>query len=148
MEQEVIKIDMPAFQPDCCEECMLLGMRPKEEMTRGDLKPLKCILTGKAITIKLSKSRESEHYPLKRPCDNTYNKLFGDGKSYYPIEQERYISYVSPLLEKRSKDILREAIRDYKKWLKSLGKPMDDFYRYLVREYKSLIAESKEDGKE
>ena len=70
MKYEIIKIDMPFYQPDCCEECKLLGMRPKEEMTRGDLKPLKCMLTGKPMTIKFSKSRASEHYPLKRPCEH------------------------------------------------------------------------------
>ena len=74
--------------------------------------------------------------------------MFGNGDNYYPMPLETYQSQVLAYLHKRQIDILRETIRDYKNWLKSQGKPMNDFYRYLVGEYKSLTAEGKEEGKE
>lgn len=144
MEQEVIKIDMPAFQPDCCEECMLLGMRPKEEMKRGDLKPLKCMLTGKAMTKKLSKSRASEHYSLKRPCDNTYSKLFGDGDNYYPMPLEIYQSQVLAYLHKRCMNETRNFIRDYKKYLKEQGREKPDWFCRVIKLYKKQLQNDKE----
>ena len=76
-KRNIIQIELPALQPDCCAECPLLGLIPKYVARKKNSKETHvCIGTMEAITQRGSKvrasSRDSNH-PLRRPCDSRWN---------------------------------------------------------------------------
>ena len=78
------KVKLPKEQPDCCAECPLLGLIPKNEMPHGCRETRVCLMTGDAMTAPFSRSRKSTkdtHHPLKRPCDHNWD-LYPKYKKY------------------------------------------------------------------
>lgn len=82
-------IKLPKLQPDCCMDCPLLGLIPKEEREFGSQETLVCLATHHAMNARIARSKKSEHtpkHPLKRYCDNDWDRwqlepYFGN----YPI---------------------------------------------------------------
>ena len=99
------KIKMPKEQPDCCAECPLLGLIPKNEMPKGCRETRVCLMTGDAMTAPFSRSRKSTkdtHHPLKRPCDHNwelYQKTPFNG--WYNLRVVDWHLYRVPLEETR-----------------------------------------------
>jgi len=76
-KRNIIQIQLPPVQPDCCAECPLLGLVPKYvNRPRNSKETHVCIGTMEALTQRGSKVRASErdsNHPLRRPCDNRWN---------------------------------------------------------------------------
>lgn len=75
-KRNVIGIELPAVQPDCCAECPLLGLVPKYVPRRRNSKETHvCMGTMEALTQRGSRvrasSRDAKH-PWKRPCDGRW----------------------------------------------------------------------------
>lgn len=75
--RNVVKIKLPMEKPDCCVECPLLGLIPKDHARpKNSKETLVCLGTMEALTKRGSKVRASlrdSHHPLKRPCDGQYH---------------------------------------------------------------------------
>lgn len=75
-KRNIVQIQLPAEQPDCCAECPLIGLVPKYVARPKHSKETHvCIGTMEAITQRGSKVRASERdaaHPLRRPCDNRW----------------------------------------------------------------------------
>ena len=75
-KRNIVQIQLPAEQPDCCAECPLIGLVPKYVARPKNSKETHvCIGTMEAITQRGSKVRASERdasHPLRRPCDNRW----------------------------------------------------------------------------
>ena len=74
--RNIIQIQLPPEQPDCCAECPLLGLVPSYVARPKNSKETHvCLGTMDAITQRGSRvrasSRDSNH-PWKRPCDNRW----------------------------------------------------------------------------
>ena len=64
-------------QPDCCNECPLLGLIPEAEREFGSQETLVCLGTRHALNARIARSRKSEHtpkHPLKRWCDDEWER--------------------------------------------------------------------------
>lgn len=75
-KRNIVKIQLPPVQPDCCQECPLLGMVPKVLRPKGSKETLVCIGTMEAMTPPTSRVRASKRdskHPLHRPCDNRWH---------------------------------------------------------------------------
>ena len=75
-KRNIIQIQLPPEQPDCCAECPLLGLVPNYVARPKNSKETHvCLGTMEAITQRGSRvrasSRDSNH-PWKRPCDNRW----------------------------------------------------------------------------
>ena len=70
----LIKVQLPAMQPDRCRDCPLLGMIPKYiERPKNSKETMICIGTMEAMSKRAADKRASEcdsHHPLRRPCDD------------------------------------------------------------------------------
>ena len=76
-KRNIVQIQLPPVQPDCCVECPLLGVVPKyvrrpyrSQETRV------CMGTREALTERGSKIRASKRdskHPLHRPCDSLWH---------------------------------------------------------------------------
>ncbi len=77
MPKKIYKqIKLPVKQPDCCTECPLLGVIPKEELPKKCRETRVCLMTHDAMTPSLSRSQKStkdKHHPLKRYCDHEWD---------------------------------------------------------------------------
>ena len=86
-EQQIKFLIMPAKpfkhiqlhpeQPDCCNECPLLGLIPEAEREFGSQETLVCLGTRHALNARIARSRKSEHtpkHPLKRWCDDEWER--------------------------------------------------------------------------
>ena len=66
------KVKLSLAQPNCCMECPLLGVIPKEERQPGTQENLVCLGTHYAMSSRAARSKASDHdtkHPLKRSCD-------------------------------------------------------------------------------
>lgn len=76
-KRNIVQIQLPPEQPDCCAECPLLGLVPKYvSRPKNSKETLVCCGTMEAITQRGSKVRASKrdtNHPLKRPCDNRWH---------------------------------------------------------------------------
>lgn len=72
-KRNIIQIELPPEQPDCCAECPLLGLIPKYVARKKNSKETHvCLGTMEALTQRGSKVRASNrdpNHPLHRPCD-------------------------------------------------------------------------------
>lgn len=74
-------IKLQPVQPDCCQECPLLGMIPLAERKFGSQETLVCLGTRHALNARISRARVSTHtqkHPLKRPCDDDWERWHED----------------------------------------------------------------------
>ena len=75
-KRNIIQIQLPAEQPDCCAECPLLGLVPNYVSRPKNSKETHvCLGTMEAITQRGSRVRASSrdtNHPWKRPCDNRW----------------------------------------------------------------------------
>lgn len=76
-KRNIVQIQLPPEQPDCCAECPLLGLVPKYvSRPKNSKETLVCCGTMEAITQRGSKVRASNrdtNHPLHRPCDNRWH---------------------------------------------------------------------------
>jgi hypothetical protein len=76
-KKNIVQIQLPPEQPDCCAECPLLGLVPKYvSRPKNSKETLVCCGTMEAITQRGSKVRASNrdaNHPLHRPCDNRWH---------------------------------------------------------------------------
>lgn len=94
-----IKRKMKMEQPDCCAECPLLGLIPKDERPYGSKESHVCIPCQEAMSargILVRKSKRDSHHPLKRPCDDLWSAWYEAHRSMYPMKREFYIRYRHP----------------------------------------------------
>lgn len=71
------EIALKAEQPDCCNECPLLGQIPVHERPFGSQETLVCLGTRHALNARIARSRASAHtakHPLHRPCDEEWER--------------------------------------------------------------------------
>jgi hypothetical protein len=74
-KRNIVKVQLPPVQPDCCAECPLLGVIPKQYRPHGSKETLVCLGTMDAMTPPFSRSRAStkdSKHPLRRPCDSRW----------------------------------------------------------------------------
>ena len=75
-KRNIIQVQLPAEQPDCCAMCPLLGLVPKYVARPKNSKETHvCLGTMEALTQRGTRIRASQrdsHHPLKRPCDNRW----------------------------------------------------------------------------
>ena len=70
-------IHLPPQQPDCCNECPLLGTIPEAERQHASQETLVCLGTRHALNARKARSRASQHdakHPLHRPCDEEWER--------------------------------------------------------------------------
>ena len=75
-KRNVIKVKIPALQPDCCMHCPLLGIVPKHQRPKGSLETYVCIPTRNAMTSRLVRSKVSEadpKHPRHRFCEKMWD---------------------------------------------------------------------------
>jgi hypothetical protein len=74
--RNIVQILLPPVQPDCCAECPLLGLVPKNVPRRKNSKETHvCIGTMEALTQRGSRVRASArdvNHPWHRPCDSRW----------------------------------------------------------------------------
>lgn len=71
------QIQLHPEQPDCCNECPLLGLIPEAEREFGSQETLVCLGTRHALNARIARSRASQHtpkHPLKRWCDDEWER--------------------------------------------------------------------------
>lgn len=74
-------VKLPPEQPDCCNDCPLLGLIPQHERKFGSQETLVCLGTRHALNARICRSRASDHdtkHPLHRPCDEDWDRWHED----------------------------------------------------------------------
>ncbi len=74
-------VKLPPEQPDCCNDCPLLGLIPQHERKFGSQETLVCLGTRHALNARICRSRASDHdtkHPLHRPCDEDWERWHED----------------------------------------------------------------------
>ena len=105
-----VLVQLPAFQPDCCQECPLLGLVPEGARIRGSQEVLVCLAKMETMSRRASRVRKSgrdSHHPLRRSCDNSWEAMVllrADRK--YPVSIEQYNVCREPLLRDQSRQLL------------------------------------------
>jgi hypothetical protein len=76
-KRNIIQIQLPSEQPDCCAECPLLGVVPSYvARPKNSKETMVCCGTMDAITQRGSRVRASQrdtNHPLHRPCDSRWH---------------------------------------------------------------------------
>ena len=94
-------IKLPMAQPDCCFDCPLCGLIPKDHpgKPKGSKETHVCLGTWEALTgrgIKVRASQRDGHHPLRRPCDTKWEAWLLLDRQYFLISDEAYIHYRLP----------------------------------------------------
>ena len=96
------QVKLPREKPDCCMNCPLLGEIPKYERKPGSQETLVCLATHHAMSIRLAKSKASEHttkHPLHRPCDMEWERWIADPYyGSYPVRMMDISKYRDPFI--------------------------------------------------
>lgn len=69
-------IQLPGEKPDCCAECPLCGVIPKNQRPKGSMEGFVCLGTHEALGsrfINVRASQKDSKHPLHRPCDNRWH---------------------------------------------------------------------------
>ena len=102
------KVLLPPTKPDCCADCPLLGIVPKNVARPKNSKETRlCIGTAEAMSERKSVKRESESndpkHPLKRPCDDHWDRwmtyprrIITVNKALYRDSRDPYMSSLYP----------------------------------------------------
>ena len=76
-KRNIVQIQLPPEQPDCCAECPLLGLVPKYVARPKNSKETHvCCGTMDALTQRGTKVRASQrdtNHPWHRPCDSRWH---------------------------------------------------------------------------
>lgn len=94
-------MQLPPEQPDCCLECPLCGLIPKDHPDRpkGSKETHVCLGTWEALTgrgIKVRASRRDSHHPLHRPCDTKWEAWMRLPERCFMLKDEAYLHYRLP----------------------------------------------------
>lgn len=92
-------VGLPMEQPDCCAECPLVGVIPKEQRPKGSKETHVCLGTHEALSgrgIKVRASRRDVHHPLRRPCDARWRMWVTLPGRQYALKKEYYQIYRLP----------------------------------------------------
>lgn len=80
-KRNIVLIQLPAQKPDCCVDCPLLGIVPKNiQRPKNSKETMVCMGTLEALTQRGTKIRESSRtptHPLHRPCDKVWSAWMG-----------------------------------------------------------------------
>ena len=97
-KKNLIPIELPVEQPDCCATCKLVGLIPKGNR-QGKYTHV-CCATAEALTrrgIKVKASEKDSKHPLKRPCDAWYrNFVETNPKRIWGLPRDRYFLWRVP----------------------------------------------------
>lgn len=105
------KVQLPENKPDCCRECKLLGLVPRDyPMPKYCKKTYLCIGVPKAMTEDKANKKESEcndpKHPLKRPCDDHWDRWMTNphrilkvNKTFYRDSRDQYLSKIYPTID-------------------------------------------------
>ena len=109
------KVQLPPTKPDCCADCPLLGLIPKNAPRPKNSKETRlCIGTAEALSERKSVKRESEStdpkHPLKRPCDDHWDRwmtypqrILQVNKALYRDSRDPYMSNLYPPIKFHTK---------------------------------------------
>lgn len=94
-------IQLPPEQPDCCFDCPLCGLIPKDQpdKPKGSKETHVCLATWEALTgrgIKVRASGRDSHHPLKRPCDTKWEAWMKLPERCYLLPDVVYLHYRLP----------------------------------------------------
>ena len=105
----IIKISLPAEQPDTCASCPLIGVIPKEQRKEGVRQSFGCLGSMDALTSKgihsSAKAYKEMGRKLRRPCDSRWQawmqlpgREFGISYQAYlqcrlPYEQRQQLTF-------------------------------------------------------
>lgn len=99
----IVKVEIATEQPDCCQDCPLLGLVPKELIPPRSQESHLCIPTMHAMTARMSRSKRSEadkKHPRRRWCDDLWEvwRMVG----FKDVSVDSYKNYREPLERKRA----------------------------------------------
>lgn len=92
-------VTLPMEKPDCCAECPLVGIIPKNERPHGSKETHVCLGTHEALSgrgIKVRASEKDSHHPLRRPCDGRWRMWATLPGRQYAVRTEYYQIYRLP----------------------------------------------------
>lgn len=92
-------VQLPIAQPDCCAECPLCGLIPKEERPFGSKETHLCLGTWHALNARFIRSRASakdSHHPLRRWCDATWEAWITLPERMFILRDMDYTRYRVP----------------------------------------------------
>lgn len=119
-------VELPRLQPDCCNECPLLGLIPKHRRKPKSQETLVCLATGEALSARLARARASTKdakHKLKRYCDDDWDRWQED--PYYgklPVRKIDLSIYRDPWVRSRELTIIFHEKRGPKPKCKDGGK--------------------------
>lgn len=92
---------LPPEQPDCCFDCPLCGLIPKDcpDKPKGSKETHVCLATWEAMSgrgIKVRASKRDSHHPLKRPCDTKWEAWMKLPERCYLLPDVVYLHYRLP----------------------------------------------------
>lgn len=95
-------VQLPMVQPDCCMECPLCGLIPKNhpDKPKGSKETHVCLGTWEALTgrgIKVRASQRDSHHPLRRPCDMKWDAWMKLTERCFMLNDVVYLHYRLPM---------------------------------------------------
>jgi len=102
-KRNFVNIRLPLEQPDCCQECPLLGKIPQDFAGRpkGSYETLICLGTMDAMSLRQSKVRASNRdvkHPLHRYCDRMWPAWVNLARQELPISIQNYNMFRIPFV--------------------------------------------------
>lgn len=97
-------IQLPPEQPDCCYNCPLCGIIPKNKIPKGSKQTFVCLASCEAMSERKTKIRKSTHdpkHPYKRFCDSKWAIWKDRLNSKYNVRIVDYTTYLIPKLERQ-----------------------------------------------
>lgn len=93
-------VQLPAMQPDCCFDCPLCGLVPKDYGRPKNSKETHvCCGTMEALTgrgIKVKASAKDKNHPLRRPCDGFWDAWLQAPERKLGLPDEIYMRCIRP----------------------------------------------------
>lgn len=86
-----VHIPILTEQPDCCDQCPLIGLVPKWRLSHGSQETRVCIATRHAMTARKARSKRSEadaKHPRHRYCDDKWD--IWRERGFYSISKDAY----------------------------------------------------------
>lgn len=94
-------IKLPVEQPDCCAECPLVGLIPKNwpGKPKGSKESHLCMGTWEAMSargIRVRASQRDSHHPLRRPCDAKWEAWVKAPEQMKCVPDQAYLQFRVP----------------------------------------------------